>query len=168
MALSWTCASCQQVHVGLPALGWSHPDLVRGIPPEERATRVVLDSDVCIVDEKHFFILGCLDLPVQGDDDATLRFLVWVSQGQQSFQRLLREFDRPGREHGPATFGWLGSNLAPHYPDTLNLKTMVHQRPVGQRPFVELEPTKHPLAVHQREGIPLEQAIAIATALLHQ
>ncbi|MGW1264432.1 DUF2199 domain-containing protein [Streptomyces drozdowiczii] len=33
---------------------------------------------------------------------------------------------------------------------TLNLKTRVHTRPVGDRPFVELEPTDHPLAIEQR------------------
>ncbi len=31
-----------------------------------------------------------------------------------------------------------------------------------QRPKIELEPTGHPLAVHQRDGIPLEKAWEIA------
>jgi len=30
---------------------------------------------------------------------------------------------------------------------------MVHTQPVGFRPHVEVEPTAHPLAVEQREGV---------------
>ena len=57
-----------------------------------------------------------------------------------------------GRENEPPYFGWLSTAL-PCYPDTLNLKTHVHTRPVGLRPLVELEPTEHPLAVEQQNGI---------------
>lgn len=39
------------------------------------------------------------------------------------------------------------------YPDTLLLKTHVHTREVGTRPYIELEATEHPLAVEQRNGI---------------
>ena len=41
----------------------------------------------------------------------------------------------------------------PCYPDTVNLKTNVHTRAVGERPFIDVEPTDHPLAVEQRNGI---------------
>lgn len=47
------------------------------------------------------------------------------------------------------------------------LKSMVHQRPVGERPLVELEPTDHPLALHQREGIGEEELKAMVMELLH-
>lgn len=49
-------------------------------------------------------------------------------------------------------FGWLSTEL-PIYPDTINLKTNVHMRAVGIRPLIELEPTNHPLAMEQRNGI---------------
>jgi hypothetical protein len=35
------------------------------------------------------------------------------------------------------------------------------------RPWVEREPTEHPLAVDQRDGLPGERAIAMAEHLLH-
>ncbi len=50
---------------------------------------------------------------------------------------------------------------------TLNLKTHVHSRPVGERPYVELEPTDHPLAVEQRTGITVDRVREIAAAVLH-
>jgi hypothetical protein len=55
-------------------------------------------------------------------------------------------------------FGWLSTSI-PCYPETINLKTMVHTRSVGVRPYIELEPTEHqhPLAIEQREGIAIER-----------
>jgi hypothetical protein len=55
----------------------------------------------------------------------------------------------------------------PGYPDTVNLKTMVHSREVGRRPFIELEPTDHPLAVEQRQGITWARVQEIAELVLH-
>jgi hypothetical protein len=50
------------------------------------------------------------------------------------------------------------------YPDTLNLKTMAHLRDNGIRPYIEVEPTEHPLAVDQHQGITLDRALE----LVHQ
>ncbi|MFK8845229.1 DUF2199 domain-containing protein [Streptomyces sp. Ac-502] len=47
------------------------------------------------------------------------------------------------------------------------MKTHVHTRPVGQLPFIELEPTDHPLAVEQRHGITLDRVRDIEAAVLH-
>lgn len=39
--------------------------------------------------------------------------------------------------------------------------------PDGPRPFIELEPTDHPLAVEQRTGITQDRVREIAEAVLH-
>ena len=57
-------------------------------------------------------------------------------------------------------FGWINTRL-PDYPDTINLKALVHLRQGGLRPAIELEPTDHPLAVEQRKGLSHERAAAI-------
>ena len=44
---------------------------------------------------------------------------------------------------------------------------MLHVREYPMRPWVELEPTDHPLAVVQREGMSRVDAIALAERLLH-
>lgn len=64
-------------------------------------------------------------------------------------------------------FGWLSTDLFLYSPSTINLKTHVHTRPIGQRLFIELEPTDHPLAVGQRTGIAMERVRKIAEAVLH-
>ncbi|MFQ6227966.1 DUF2199 domain-containing protein [Nocardia sp. NPDC002869] len=63
--------------------------------------------------------------------------------------------------------GWLTTDLSAYSPTTLNLKTRLHTRPVGERPFIELEPTDHPLAVEQRTGITRDRVHEIAEAMLH-
>jgi hypothetical protein len=45
---------------------------------------------------------------------------------------------------------------------------MVHTQPIGSRPLIELEPTDHPLAIEQRQGITLARVQEIAGLLLHQ
>jgi hypothetical protein len=47
------------------------------------------------------------------------------------------------------------------------LKTLLHSRPPGQRPFVQLEPTHHPLSVEQRSGITTERLFELASLILH-
>jgi hypothetical protein len=92
---------------------------------------------------------------------------VWVSLSLENFERMLELWETPGRESEPPYFGWLSTAL-PCYPDTLNLKTHVHTRPVGERPFIELEPTDHPLAVEQRNGITMARVREIVECALHE
>jgi hypothetical protein len=44
---------------------------------------------------------------------------------------------------------------------------MVHLRNDGIRPYVELEPTSHPLAVEQRLGITLDRVAEIYEKMMH-
>jgi hypothetical protein len=50
----------------------------------------------------------------------------------------------------------------------MNLKTMVHLRDNGTRPFIELEPTQHPLAVEQKTGITAERVAEIYAQVVHR
>jgi hypothetical protein len=83
---------------------------------------------------------------------------VWVSQKSENFDAYLENFDSD--QIGPF-FGWLSNNISFYAEETLNLKTMAHFRSGGLRPRLELEPTDHPLAIDQRNGITLEKACEI-------
>jgi len=91
---------------------------------------------------------------------------VWVSLSKDNFQKCLDLWLSPEREREPPYFGWL-SNSIPGYPETLNLKTMVHTQAVGLRPEVELEPTGHPLSAEQRNGMTWERVNEIASIANH-
>lgn len=145
--------------------GAAAPALWFAIPEAERERRCVLSSDQCIIDDQHFFIVGNLELLVAGVEER-FSWDVWVSLSDRNFARACELWEQPGRESEPPYFGWLSTSL-PGYPNTLNLKTNVHTRAVGRRPWVELEPTDHPLAVEQREGITLARVREIAELVLH-
>src|SRR5262249_23941830 len=124
-----------------------------------------LSSDQCAIDNKYFFVLGRIEIPVVGCEEPFV-WLAWVLLSQKNFRRASELWCTVGRENEPAYFGWLSSAL-PYEPSTLNLKVNLHTRPVGERPFIELEPTEHPLAVEQRQGISLARVQEIAERLMH-
>jgi hypothetical protein len=117
----------------------------------DRQNRARLTSDLCEIDRQHFFVRGLLQIAIQGADQV-FTYLVWSSLSASNYERTQELWGVVGREHEPPYFGWLNSALA-GYPNTVNLKLNVHTQPVCERPLVELEPTEHPLAVEQREGI---------------
>lgn len=160
------CATCGQYHDQLPMeYGANAPAMYGEIPDDERSSRCDLTNDLCVIDDEFFFIRGCLEIPLL-DSEAPFSWGVWVSLSQQSFRRSCAKWDQKGRESEPPFFGWLSTSLT-MYPETVNLKTLVHTRPVGERPYIELEPTDHPLAVEQRSGITMDRVRKIAEALLH-
>ena len=169
-ALEYCCRWCGAVHRGLSAWHFDEPLGVPAVPPDERARRVDLTSDGCVIthddgEPTEFYVKGLLEVPVRG---ATEPFVwgVWLSLSEESFARYVELHEDERRAPGETFFGWL-ANRVPGYPDTSLLKTMVHVRAYPLRPWVELEPTDHPLAVEQREGISRERAVEIAERLLH-
>ena len=133
---------------------------------QERKSRGMLGSDQCIVDDKSFFIRGLIEIPVV-DGDGPFAWGVWVSLSKANFDRTSDLWNDPRRVNEPPCFGWL-CNSIPGYTETLNLKTMVHSRPVGVRSYIEIEPTDHPLAREQRNGITLDRIRGIAEQMHHQ
>jgi hypothetical protein len=150
----------------MPGYAAEAPLYYYSIPLEERAQRCNLDSDTCIVDQESFFVRGCLEIPVRGESEPFI-WGVWVSLSKNSFDQFMGCFDEPKRAHIGPFFGWLSAALA-LYPSTISLKTRVHLRDNGVRPYVELEPTDHPLAVEQRTGITAERVAEIYSRLEHR
>jgi hypothetical protein len=153
--MAFYCAQCREEHEGVPDLGADAPDPYLAVPKEERAERTMLTSDRCTVDDEdgdtHYFIRGVISIPVHGEDEPW-GIGVWVSQSEKNFERYSER-----EEDMEPTFGWLSTRLSFYEADTTNLKTRVHFRYDGTRPSIELEPTDHPLAVDQRDGISLDK-----------
>lgn len=168
----YVCSHCGQYHDGLPmSYGALAPALWFAMSEAEQKKRCELDDETCVIRgqpparETHYFIKGNIEIPVR-DAEGNFVYTVWVSLSEKNFGRALSLWKNPRRVEEPAYFGWLSTSL-PGYPDTLHLKTMVHTREVGMRPYVELQPTSHPLAVEQREGITMKRIQEIAELILH-
>ncbi len=163
MAIQYRCTTCKKMHKGLPDLGFASPHQYESLSKAERKL-AKLSDDFCQIEEDRF-IRAVLDVPIVGTNES-FGWGVWVSLSQQNFERYRELFhEEPPAAEGPY-FGWL-CNQVPSDPDTLNLKTRVHLRSAKHRPRIELEPTDHPLVVHQREGIALDDLLSRIGDRLH-
>lgn len=166
--MKFRCSRCGQFHdLSEISFGTDAPIQWHLLSEPERENSELCEEQ-CVIesaDGRHFFIRTCLDIPIQ-NSSASFTWGVWVSLSEESFLEMAAHWDDPARTSCGPYFGWLCTKV-PEYPDTVFLKTRVHQRPVGTRPRVELEPTDHPLALHQREGISQALLSRIVMNVLH-
>jgi hypothetical protein len=162
---SFKCTRCKETHEGMPSFGALAPLSYYEIPEDERGTRCTLRSDDCVIDEKWFFVRGCLEIPVLGEAEPFV-WGVWGSLSKANFVEWSNYFGEARRSHTGPYFGWLNAHIG-LYPDTRNLKTAVHIRDDGVRPYIELEPTDHPLAIEQREGITVQRVAELYSLMMH-
>lgn len=165
-AFTFTCSVCSEVHEGLPDLGHDAPVYYYEVPENERVGGCSLNSDLCIIDNKHFFIRAVLLVPII-EIGQEFGWGVWSSLSEANFKRYQELWVAEDFSEAGPYLGWL-SNRLPFYTDTLTLKVRVHLQNDGQRPLLELEPTDHPLAVDQREGLPLARAVDMVQRLMHR
>ncbi|MES2316119.1 MAG: DUF2199 domain-containing protein [Pseudomonadota bacterium] len=165
MSFSFKCTRCTETHHGVPCFGAMAPLSYYEVPEGERESRCDLSSDACVIDQEHFFVRGCLEIPVEGEAEP-LSWGVWVSLNEADFKEWITTFDEAKRSDSGPYAGRLDAWLKP-YPDTMGLRTMVRLRDDGMRPYIELEPTDHPLAVEQREGISVARVADIYSIMMH-
>jgi hypothetical protein len=162
----FTCGACGQFHDELPLrFGAPAPGPWFDIAPADREQRCLLSSDQCVIDEQRFFMIGNLELPIIGSTEK-FSWDTWVELSRADFERAFNLWEQEGRESEPPYEGTFAT-LLPGYPPTVGLKVRVHTRPVGLRPFIEMLPSDHPLAVEQRDGISLDRIQKLAESILH-
>ncbi len=154
--MPYLCSCCGETHEGLPDIGFDQPAFAYAVPKDERSERVRLNEDYCVVDDRYYFIRAVLEIPVH-DHDQTLGIGVWVSQKDENFNTYVK--NPVSADIGPF-FGWLSTDLRFGGESSLHLKTMAHFRGDGQRPYIVVELTDHPLSVAQRNGLSLDAAWA--------
>jgi hypothetical protein len=162
--MAFFCEMCDEEHEGLPDLGCDAPDPYLQVPKEERAERTTYTLDRCTVrdedGEEHYFVRGVIPIPIHGHKEP-FGVGVWVSQSRANFERY------EDNEDMEPTFGWVVNHLGHYEPTTFLLKARVHFSGDERRPTIELEPTDHPLAVEQRDGITIERAWEIVHRYMH-
>ncbi|GAA4931606.1 DUF2199 domain-containing protein [Actinoplanes utahensis] len=161
----FACGTCGATHDG-PPLSFAAPAPDYWQPSMANREDCLLDADLCVIGGEQFFIRGMIELPVWDTGDV-FTYSMWVSLSRANFTRAVDVWEQPGRESEPPYFGWLSNVIAGYEPSTLNLRTNVHTRPVGRLPYIELEPTGHPLAVEQLAGVTRARVAEIASFHLH-
>ncbi len=85
---------------------------------------------------------------------------MWSSLSKDNFDLYLKTFDSGEQGSLGPWFGWFSNRLL-DYPETLSLKCQVHPRDGRIRPWIKLEPTEHPLAIEQQQGITFDRILEL-------
>ena len=155
----FTCPVCGNEHDELPALSFEGPAIFLAASPEEREADFEIGPDIGrFRGDEHFFIRALLAVPVHGWPENPLTWAVWATVSEDSYNRYKAvRLEHDGAKIGPM-FGWIG-NALPGYEDTLTLRSRLWPQNDRRRPLVDLEPTEHPLAMQQRDGVTLDYAM---------
>lgn len=156
----WTCPCCGKVYDTLPALTYAAPFHWFACTGDELGQNSKLSSDFCVLRGVDYFIRAVLFIPIVHTEQH-LEFGVWTSLSEENFQKYYETFDDDDQSSIGEMFGWFSSQIA-GYQDSVNLKCRVVPQDSRQRPMIELEPTDHLLAVHQRLGVTLDYAMKYA------
>jgi hypothetical protein len=138
---------------------------------DDEKRNAIKKEDICVIGEDHF-VRGVIQFDIIGVQSLRPVLLrtwgigAWVSLKKENYERYLELFREKNVSGNGPYFGWLSNSLA-GYPETWSLKTRLHLRPYPERPLIELEPTDHPLAVQQREGIHMREVQALVERVLH-
>ena len=165
MAFSFRCSCCNEIHEGIPTFGFDAPAIAEWIPENERHKRVDLGSDDCVIDQERFLVRGCIEIPVQGEEQPFI-WGAWVDLSQKDFDEWAKAFHLEERETIGPFAGYLGSRL-PGYPDTFNHHVVMHLRNKGTRPFIEVSPSENPLHIEQCGGISHDRLAEIYEIAMH-
>jgi len=125
MSEGFTCATCGKVHEGLPrSFAADFPDMYANMSREDRDARTIIGSDQCVVDQKWFFIRGCLEIPVLASAELFLWGL-WASVLEQVYNEISASWEEKGWEKTRGPFKGRLANSLSEYPETLNLKLSI-------------------------------------------
>lgn len=138
------CAACGKVHQNLPrSFAASFPDMYGNMNREERDTRAMIGTDQCTVDQRWFFIRGCLEIPILGSDEPLLWGL-WASVREEVYDEISETWEENEREKTRGPFKGRLANSLSLYAGTENLKVKILIQPVGTRPLFMVEEFKTP------------------------
>ncbi len=149
----FVCGTCGKEHGSLPMdLAYRKPLDYFKIPEAERAKRIWINDDLCVIDDEMFLIRGVLPVPVHdGNGEDEFRWGVWVEVEEASFRRYLELWDAADPDEPP--FRCRLSAVLPGYSDTDTLEADAQLRGPNARPVIYLRAEDHPLVRDQKSGI---------------
>ncbi len=158
--LRYRCPDCRDIHDGLPDLCFALPDAIFELNDEDRATRALVSSDLCVLDDQRYFMRCVLEVAITGHSDL-FAYGLWAEVSARDFTRYAVYYNTDAPEP-LSTFQGQLSNRLPLTEDTLGLLCLVHlSNEEGTRPAIAVAVQEHPLFAEQTEGIGLERALAL-------
>lgn len=124
----------------------------------------VLAEDFCRLGDLRF-VRAVLALPVQGGCGAEFILGTWASLGQDDFEAYLDLFELREVESLGSRPAWLANAIPPD--DGGPVACMLHMRPEGEYPELQVSEPSHLLARLQQEGLQLEEVLEMLHAYGH-
>jgi len=137
-------------------LSFFRPDEIVQLAPDLRAECVWENNDLCVLDEKRFFIRAVLPLPIVALN-RMYNIGIWVEVDATAFSRVYELWTVPDQANEPP-FKATIANQIPLLPDTLGLSAQLHLTGATTRPQVEMLSENHPLRHEQSLGINTHRA----------
>jgi hypothetical protein len=154
--LAYKCATCGEMHAGLPMdIGFAKPADFFTIPAAERGRRCALTADWCVIDQRRFYVRGCLYVSVLDADDP-FGWGLWARVSQRSFQRYLALYSADGSGEAPFR-GRLSVEDRRGYEGLDGHAVRIQLRTAAERPAFTLARSKHLLYREQQQGITLHR-----------
>lgn len=156
----FTCPECGKTHDELPAFAFEGPTFWYDATPEERERDFEIGPDLCrYKGEEHHLIRGLLRIPVVGEPENPLSFVVWAAVSKDNFWRYRTTFMDFNADSVGVFYGYL-ANAIPGYDSTVNLKVAIEPQGQAQRPlFHVIEAPDNALQQDQQEGMSADNAM---------
>lgn len=156
--MRYRCPSCTEIHHGFPALAYSLPEAIFQLSAEEKVGRAVVSSDLCILDDEHYFIRCVLPVSVNGYEEE-FEYGPWVEVNAEDFSRYSVWFNLGVSPGWRSIEGRLANALPASTTSTLGIRCkVVLPDDEDNRPFVQISETAHPLYDEQAHGMPITRA----------
>jgi hypothetical protein len=164
--MAFRCATCGQEHDGLPMdIGFGKPADYFAVPEAERARRCTVTADWCVIDQRRFYIRGCVYVPVS-DADVPFAWGVWARVAKRPFERYRALAALDGSQEPLFRGSLCGEHRG--YEGLDGHPVMVQMGAAGKRPAFILARSRHLLYREQRDGINLHRVHAILAAMFPQ
>ena len=86
----FACHTCGKWDEGLPFdYAYDSPAYWNSLSEEEKKGSF-LNSDLCSIEDRHFFVRGLIEVPVR-DGRTAFRWGVWVSLSKKNFDRAVKD-----------------------------------------------------------------------------
>lgn len=163
--MGFKCDVCGQYHEEFPMdLAYKRPGDYFKIPKNERSERVHINEDICVIDDKEFYIRGIIELPVKNNSD-TFRFGTWARINKDDFEKYLELWDAT-EINEPPFLGQLSGGIG-FYEETDKLEVNIYLQSNNDRPKFKLISKVHLLGIDQEQGISMEKVHQFVEPILN-
>ena len=129
------------------------------VPSFQRPERVWINGELCVVDDKKFYLYGSIEIDIHDHADSFM-WGAWAEVDENFFFQYQSAFSDVKRTKIDPQNARLGTDI-PFYPVTLDLPISVHIQPIGVRPLFLLAKGEHPLVMDQQQGVSVARIEAI-------